>query len=194
MNTKTLERQLKALTGLFKATKTPYAIIGGMAVVLYGEPRLTMDIDVNVILAHADLDFFLNAAKEFGFLPECPRPKSFAKKTGVIPMKFMRTKPPGFCDVIIAENPIEYSALKRSRMRKIGVLKAKFITAEDLLIHKIASDRPRDLQDAQGILARQRGKLDSFYILSWLKKIDKANKGASLVALFKSLMHSNHRK
>jgi hypothetical protein len=183
-----LEKQLKALINLFETIKIPYAILGGLAVILYGEPRLTMDIDVNISLPSNHIGQFLIIAKKTGFLPSCNSVKTFVKKTGVIPMKFMKTKPPGRCDIIIAENSLEHMALKRAKLKKIGSLNAKFITAEDLLIHKIASDRPRDIEDLKGILMRQRNKLDISYILFWLKKLDEANK-SSLVSLFKSLLH-----
>jgi hypothetical protein len=194
VNAKALEKQLKALKKLFRVTKIPYAVLGGMAVILYGEPRFTMDIDVNISLPSHKMTLFLSEAKKYGFLPSCAKPESFAKTTGVIPMRFMSVHPPGRCDIVIARNPIEFSALKRSVSKKIGMIKAKFITAEDLVIHKIASDRPRDLEDLRGILMRQKGKLDLPYIFLWLKKIDKVNAGPSLVVLLKSLLHPKKGK
>ena len=62
-----LKIQLKALLDLLRETKTKYVIIGGLAVSLYGEPRATFDIDVNVLLAKENLDNFLKVSKKNGF-------------------------------------------------------------------------------------------------------------------------------
>ncbi len=183
-----LEKQLKALINLFKATKTPYVILGGLAVMLYGEPRLTLDIDVNVSLTRDKIKSFLLAARRCGFIPVPSNINLFVKRTGVIPLKFTKGDLRGRCDIIIAENPIEYAALKRAKIKKIGSLKAKFVTPEDLVIHKITSDRPRDIEDLKGILSRQVGKLDTKYILFWLKKIAKVSNKPDLVTLFKDLL------
>ena len=59
-----LEKQLRALTNLFDTIKIPYAILGGLAVILYGEPRLTMDIDVNISLPSNHIGQFLTKAKK----------------------------------------------------------------------------------------------------------------------------------
>jgi len=94
----------------------------------------------------------------------------------------------GRLDIIIAENILEYTAIKRGRLRKINSIKARIISPEDLIIHKITSSRPRDLEDLRGILIRQKGKLDIRYIQEWLKKIDKVSKETALYKLFKRLL------
>ncbi len=180
-----LEKQLTALTDLFLATKTEYAILGGLAVMLYGEPRLTMDIDVNISIEKDKIDSFLKAARRFGFYSIPSNIKLFIKNTGVIPLKFKKGKAAGRCDIIIAQNPLEFAALKRAKIKKIGSLKARFVSPEDLIIHKITSDRPRDIEDLKGILIRQRGKLDIKYILYWLRKIAEANHKPELIKSFK---------
>ena len=131
---------------------------------------------------------FLKKARKYGFLPLPPNIKRFIKTTGVIPMKFSKNKITGKCDFIIAQNILEYLCIKRARLKKIYSAKLKLISPEDLLLHKIISERARDLEDAQGILMRQRGKLNINYINYWLKKIAAANKKPELLKLFKSLV------
>ena len=178
-----LEVQLKALVRFLNTTKTEYVILGGVAVALYGEPRLTFDIDVNVSIEVGKIDNFLKYAKKYGFYPAIPKIKSFIKKTGVIPVRFIKEKIEGRCDIIISESPLEAAAIKRGRLRKIGSLKARFVTPEDLIIHKIASDRPRDIEDVKGILIRQKRKLDMKYIYNWLRAIDRLYPKRKLVCL-----------
>ena len=169
-----LESQLKALAKFLTKEKIKYAILGGMAVSIYGEPRLTVDIDVNILFDKRKADEFLKKSKKYGFYPFFSKTKEMAAKTGVIPTEFKKTKIR--CDFITAENILEYEAIKRSKLKKIGSIKVRLVTPEDLIIHKIASSRPRDREDLKGILIRQKGKLDLKYVKTWLRKIDKANK------------------
>lgn len=189
-----LEVQLRGLIKCLSEQKIKYIILGGIAVSIYGEPRLTADIDVNIILDKKKIAEFLKEAKKYGFLPALPDAENIAKETGVIPINFIKGKTVGKFDIIIAENILEYTAIKRGRIKKIGSIKAKLISPEDLIIHKIASSRPRDIEDLNGILIRQKGRLDIRYIRDWLKKIDKANKISQLYKLFNSLLKKPWRK
>ena len=103
-------------------------------------------------------------------------------------MKFKKNNVTGRCDFIIAQNILEYMGIRRGRSKRIYSIPAKIISPEDLVIHKITSDRARDLEDLRGILIRQGPKLDTRYILFWLKKIAKANHKPGLVNLFKNLL------
>lgn len=182
-----LELQLKQLLKLFKATRVKYAILGGIAVSIYGEPRSTFDIDINIMLDNNKIEGFLKKARKYGFTPLPANIKNFIKATGVIPMKFSKSNITGKSDFIIAQNILEHLCINRARFRKIYSIKARIVTAEDLIIHKITSQRPRDLEDAQGILIRQHGKLDIKYITQWLKKIDRVASQPKLLKLFQRL-------
>jgi len=181
-----LGMQLKALVDLFRKTKTPYVIIGGLAVSLYGEPRATFDIDVNILLERDKLDSFLIISKKYGFYPIPSKIKSFIKSTSVIPMEFRRKGINSNCDIIIAENPIELASIKRGKIKNIWSLKVRFITPEDLIIHKITSCRQKDREDVRGILIRQK-KLDIKYIKNWLKLIERADSNIKLLDIFNDL-------
>ena len=183
-----LEVQLRGLIKCLSEQKIKYIILGGIAVSIYGEPRLTADIDVNIIFDKKKISEFLKGAKKHGFYPAFPETENIARETGVIPMNFIKGKITGNFGIIISENPLEYSAIERGRFKKIGPVKARLITPEDLIIHKIASSRPRDAEDISGILIRQKGKLDIKYIQYWLKKIDKANKKSRTYKAFHRLL------
>lgn len=183
-----IELQLKYLSKLLKTMNVDYAIIGGIAVSVYGEPRATFDIDVSIIFNIGDIDFFLKSAKKYGFTPLPSNIERFVKTTAVIPMRFSKDDIFGRCDFIIAQNSLEFSAIKRARFKELFSMKIKLITPEDLVLHKITSSRARDLEDLQGLLIRQFGKLDMEYINSWLKKVASVNKQPKLLKLFKKLL------
>lgn len=185
---KQFEQPLKALTSFLNSEKIKYVVLGGLAVSLYGEPRFTADIDVNVILARDGINDFLKKCKSQNFYPLIPNIKQVADKSGVIPLEFVKQKKHTRCDVIIAQNALEYSAVKRGRLRKFGSVSARVVSPEDLVLHKIISLRPRDREDVKGILIRQKGKLDLSYIKDWLKRIDKIDKELKLKNLFEKMI------
>lgn len=182
-----LDVRLKSIAQCLSAQKIKYAVLGGIMVSVYGEPRLTADIDVNIILDRRNIEQFLAVAKEYHFSPVFRNTKKIAKEAGIIPLIFKKGKIAGRFDIIIAENPLEYSGINRARSRKMGAVKVEVISPEDLVLHKITSLRPRDKEDLKGILLRQKGKLDLRYIRYWLVKIDKAN-STKLLSRFDNLL------
>lgn len=182
-----LDVRLKSIAQCLSAQKIKYAVLGGIMVSVYGEPRLTADIDVNIILDRRNIEQFLAAAKKYYFSPASRNTKKIAKEAGVIPLIFKKGRIAGRFDIIIAENSLEYSGINRARSGKIGAVKVKVISPEDLVLHKITSSRPRDNEDLKGILIRQKGRLDLRYIRSWLAKIDKAN-STKLINRFNGLL------
>lgn len=178
------ELMLKIGRALDRA-RIPYMIIGGQAVMLYGEPRLTKDIDITLGVG-ADPDSIKTICallKKSGIKPLPPDPIGFAKKTMTLPA--LDPKSGVRLDLIFADSAFEKQALKRRKQRKIKNKNIYFVSAEDLIILKIIAGRPRDLDDARRILLKQK-KLDYSDIESWLKKFGRAL-DADYLKLFKSI-------
>lgn len=183
-----LRLQLKALAEFLSEQKIKYIVLGGVAVSVYGEPRLTADIDVNIFLDKKRVGDFLAKAKDYGFYPISHNLDDFIEKTGVIPMLFKKRDVVGKIDFIMAENALECAAIERGKVKEIDSVKLRLISPEDLVIHKITSLRSRDLEDVKGILIRQKGKLDIGYIRNWLNKIDKIDKKGHFLKLFQEFL------
>lgn len=177
---KVIAYQLGELTKFLKAADIEYAVLGGIALSLYSEPRMTEDIDLNIILEQKDVAVFVKKARAFGFRPLPANIDRFVKETGVLPMSFLKNGVRGKFDFIIAQNPIEVAGLRRARIRTLCGVTAKVVTAEDLLLHKFLSDRPRDREDARAIILRQGKKLNIAYVRAWLRKIDRVSAARSL--------------
>ncbi|MBI5143649.1 MAG: nucleotidyltransferase [Candidatus Omnitrophica bacterium] len=183
-----LKKQLKDTVKFLASLDIDYAIIGGVAVSLYGVPRFTADVDINIILEKERIGIFLREAKKYGLYPAHTDIEKIAKNSGVIPMRYSKRGNVGLCDFIIAENIIEKLTLRRAKVKKIDSLKAKFATPEDIIIHKLASPRPQDAEDVRNIILRKRGKLNVGYVKLWLARIDRANKGSRLLDSFNNLL------
>ena len=149
----------------------PYMIIGGQAVLLYGEPRLTRDIDITlgVGVEHAESIIDIALGLSLALLPA--EASVFIQETFVLPTI---DETSGIrVDFIFSQSSYEREAIGRAIPVKIGAAEVRFTSLEDLIIHKIVSGRPRDIEDVKNVLAKNPG-YDREYIDKWLDEFDAA--------------------
>jgi predicted nucleotidyltransferase len=165
-----LKKLIKKIAKEFEKHKIDYMIIGGQAVLIYGEPRLTKDIDITI---GANIDKYwdiLNIVQNLNLKILPKEPYKFVKDTMVLPLLDEKT---GFrIDLIFSSTEYEKEALKRVNKIKIGDTYVNYVSVEDLIIYKIISGRERDLEDLKTILIKNK-KIDEKYILKWLKEFEK---------------------
>lgn len=147
-----------------------YMIIGGQAVLLYGEPRLTRDIDVTLGLDVDQIERFLPVVEVIGLVPLAD-PQTFTRKTLVLPCRDPETDIR--VDFIFSFSPYERQAMGRTRTVGIGRAEVRFAALEDLVVHKVVAGRPRDLEDVKSVLLKNPGA-DLNYIRRWLREFSEA--------------------
>jgi predicted nucleotidyltransferase len=150
----------------------PYMIVGGQAVLLYGEPRLTRDIDITLGMTLEKLEVVVGLIKGIGLEPLVD-PDTFTRKTMVLPCQDPTTDIR--VDFIFSFSPYEQQALERVRTVEMGNALLRFASPEDLIIHKIVAGRPRDLEDVKTVLIKNP-EVDINYIRHWLRKLASALK------------------
>lgn len=142
----------------------PYMIIGGQAVLIYGEPRLTRDIDITLGLGPDRLDDLVNVVSELGLRPLVD-PETFTRQTLVLPCEENDTLQR--VDFILSLSDYERAALQRTRTVTIVNTPVRIASPEDVIIHKMVAGRPRDLEDVASIVAKIPA-LDADYLSRWL--------------------------
>jgi len=163
------EKLLERLGEKLKKLKISYMVIGGQAVLLYGEPRLTKDIDITLGVDVDSLSVVEDMAVTANLKPLVENASVFVNKTYVYPCE---DKNSGIrIDFIFSNSLYEKTAIKRARRIKIGKSFIKFASPEDIIIHKIIAGRPVDIKDVENISLKQR-KLNRTYIMHWLKKFE----------------------
>ena len=78
------EDLLSKIAKNLKANSIPYMIIGGQAVLLYGEPRLTRDIDITLGVNTDRLPDLLGIIQNISFRPLTEDTESFVQQTMVL--------------------------------------------------------------------------------------------------------------
>jgi predicted nucleotidyltransferase len=168
-----------------KVRKIPYMIIGGQAVLLYGEPRLTRDIDVTIGADVSWLPDLLRSVDDIGLSPLPEDVNSFVSRTMVLPAQHEET---GIrVDFIFAFTPYEIEAIARAHRVTISGQEVAFASVEDLIIHKIFAGRPRDLEDVRSVLLRNPD-VDIGHIRKWLGEFDEAVEGGSFTNTFDDIL------
>ena len=136
-------------------------VFGGIANSIYGNPRLTFDIDIKFMLKEEeDLSVFIEDLKEVGKIVPA-NPITFALETNVIPIDIHNVR----IDLVVAELPFEKEAIRRSRSIDFFEHKIQVCTPEDMIIQKAVSVREKDWADIQYIIENRGNDLDWTYLL-----------------------------
>ena len=157
---------LKALQTIFASNEHHGVIIGGIAVSLLGEARLTADIDALVLLSPANILNFLQDAEKVGIFPRIKDAEDFARTNRVLLMVHSATQTK--IDIILGMLPFEEEVLRRSKQITIDDLFINLPTVEDLIIMKTVAQRPKDNLDIQGLVKTNKN-LDMKRIEEWVR-------------------------
>lgn len=145
--------------------KIPYVIIGGIAVQRWGQPRLTRDVDLTIVVPAGREELVLGDILN-AFPGRVEDALQFALVHRVLPVGL----PGGSeADITLGLPGYEEGVMARAVDYDLGDGRAvRLCSAEDLIIHKAVAGRPQDLVDIEGIVARQRDRLDLAYLRRWL--------------------------
>ncbi len=148
-----------------------YVVVGGLATVLHGYVRLTVDIDLAVDLTPNEAKKAISTLTQLGLVPQLPlNPSDFAnpqtrqiwnreKNMQVFSMVDPR-HPLRIVDLFV-ENPIPFEDLwNRSRTVQVDTASIRIASLVDLIHMKQLAGRPQDLIDIEQleqIQKRQKG-------------------------------------
>ncbi|MDI6777829.1 MAG: hypothetical protein QMD77_01435 [Patescibacteria group bacterium] len=165
------EELLFRIGNILNRLKIPYIITGGMAVVVWGRPRFTADIDVVIELTFQKIDeIFAELRKIDKNIYIDKKMIEYALKRGG---EFNLIHPASGVKIdfwILKDEPFDKSRIKRRILKKIAGEKLYFCSPEDLVLIKLQwykkTKSTRQLEDIESILAIQR-KLDWKYLKKW---------------------------
>ena len=141
---------LKIVAEYLVKADIPYMVIGGQAVLQYGRPRFTQDIDITLGLIPSEMQKLLAALPVNIFHPLPDNIEDFVHSTWVLPVEHCESK----CriDFIFSVTPFEREAILNSREINVAGVPVRHISPEDLVVQKIIAGRPRDIEDVIGIM------------------------------------------
>jgi len=179
-----------AVINFMEQSQVPYLIIGGLAVSVIGEPRMTQDIDLIVSVEKQNVHTLLESAINSGFELNIKRELHRVKETGT----FRLNRGHFYADVIIASTLLEESAFTRVQRIKLVNKIASFPSPEDLVLFKIIVGRDKDMLDARSIIIRHKMRLDCDYLKRWAQSISDEAEDITIWNRLMKLLGEGERK
>jgi len=178
------EQLITRIAAVMSSHQIPYMIIGGQAVLLYGVPRMTKDIDITLGMDIGGLDKVLEAVKNIGLRVLPGDFRGFVEQTSVLPTLDGTT---GIrVDLIFSFTPYERQAIARAKTVALLETGVTFASVEDVVIHKIFAGRPRDLEDVRSMIIKNP-HFDVKYVRTWLKEFDRSQEGRNFLKAFEKV-------
>lgn len=142
-----------------------FCIVGGLAVLRWGKPRTTQDVDLTLLTGFGNEEPFIDKLLS-QYVSRRDDAKEFALKHRIL----LLSSASGIgIDVALGAINFEELAVRRATPHEYeSGLSLITASAEDIIVSKAFAGRPQDWGDIRGILIRQAGKLDWAYILEQL--------------------------
>jgi hypothetical protein len=153
-----INRALEDLGPVLEQHRAHSLVIGGIAVIARGVPRLTRDIDVAFAGAAVTLRELVADLEAAGVAPRISDAEAFAAESQVLLMHHAET---GVAiDVSLAWLPFEMEAIAAASVAMVGSAKLRVAQPEDLVIYKAVAWRPQDQQDIERLLVLHGAQMD----------------------------------
>ncbi len=150
-----------------------YVVVGGLATVMHGYARLTMDVDLMVDLAPEAAARAMHTLESLGFKPRTPVPatqfadeakrKEWIEQKGMTVFSLYSTANPMLTVDVFVQHLIPFVEL-RSRAERVVIdgVPVYICSIDDLILLKQKAGRPQDLIDIEKLRRirekRQRGE------------------------------------
>lgn len=159
-------------------------LFGAQAVLIWGRPRTTADVDVTADVDPADAANLVATMRELAFELRIADWVPFVAKTRVLPFVHGPTGIP--VDVVLAGPGLEQQFLSRAIVTTIGSAEVPVMSPEDVVVTKLLAGRPKDLEDVRGIVRQRGASLDADYVRGVLRLLEQALSRGDLQQAFES--------
>lgn len=159
---------IKLLQSLADA-QVDYVLVGGLAVQLHGFLRATVDIDLVLAMNDANLDRFIEVAKQFGLQPVIPvsidslknaqQIEQWHREKGMLAFALREPHVGGSVIDVLVRPDVSFDKLLAGAIR--GALFGRQVmiaSLDDLIVMKQAANRPKDQLDIAALEKIKRGE------------------------------------
>jgi hypothetical protein len=178
--------------GVLERLDIPYMVVGGFAAIFYGEPRLTIDVDIVVDMKPGHVRPFVAAF---------PVPDYYASEEGVYdslqqcyPFNVLHPVTGAKVDLVpLPPDPFSRAAFQRRQRLEYDNAgnTAAFIIPEDIILAKLVAFQrtgsDKHLKDARGVLVTQWGQLD-------LQAIRRGAQAAGVLHRFEEILEATRQE
>jgi len=165
----------------------PFCFIGGLAVIRWGEMRITQDIDLCLQCGFGNEETRISSLLSH-FSSRISDGENFARRYRVL---LLVASNHVAIDVTLSGIPFEVEMIQRaSRFAFSDTCDLITCSADDLVVLKAFADRTRDWMDVETIVQRQGDRLDQRAILSRLQPLCEAKEQPEIIKKLKRLFQT----
>ena len=168
----------------FNNLNWPFCFIGGLAVIRWGEIRMTQDIDLCLLCGFGNEEKYINTLLK-KYKSRIKDAHDFALKNRIL---LLYASNEVSVDISLSGLPFEDEMIRRATLFAFYP-NCTLITcsAEDLIILKAFADRTKDWMDVESIIKRQGKKLDTNYIIEQLSPLCELKSAPEILDKLKNL-------
>ena len=182
---------LAALGTCFDSVGVRWYLFGAQAAIFHGVARLTADVDVTVLPELHSTGRLASVMEANGFRLRVTATDDFVARTRVLPFVHSATRLP--VDVVLAGPGIEEQFLDRAEFHVLEGVRVPIATVEDLVTMKILAGRPKDLDDAKGMLRARSEEIDLDHVRRMLELLEEALSQSDLIPQLEQLIRREKR-
>lgn len=177
---------LQALSAALDGLRVGWYVFGAHAVLHWGRPRFTEDIDVTVLAGTIPTDHLVTRLRQHGFALRIEGTPDFVAHTRVLPLTFRES---GWAlDLVLGGPGLEEAFLQRSIASEVAPgLHVRVICPEDLIVTKVLAGRPKDLEDVRSVMQARGDALDRDAVRRTLAMLEEALGVSDLLPVFRRL-------
>jgi len=155
-----MQNHLKKILKELTERGVQFIVCGGVAVVLHGVERMTLDLDLVVEMSHENLQRFIDAMRALNLVPRVPVPpedllspekvRIMIEEKHMAAFSFINLKNPfQQVDILILEKVDDF--LSDAEVQDVGGFEIKIASKERLIEMKKRAGREKDLLDIQSL-------------------------------------------
>ena len=150
------DKDHQAFFKLLDKHQVEYLLIGGVAVNLYGYARGTGDVDILIGSSAANKQKLISAIEAFGYDTQAYQTMAL---DAVTMFSLGDRNRPGHIELTNRIDGITFEeAYTRAQAKEVEGVPVKVIHYKDLIVNKIMSGRPRDLDDVENLKKIEKAK------------------------------------
>lgn len=159
-----LDDALLFIINILNHLKIPYAIIGGIAVCHWAEPRYTTDVDLTILIDEKGWEALKVESDK-------------AKSTWAMIQMPHDEKVPDLCrlmwngiliDLQMSKTDHQHELIRRASKVELKGQEVALVSPEDLFVLKLLANRSKDVSDLESLVVHQPN-LDMGYIRKWCR-------------------------
>ncbi len=151
-----MDSNLRQLLSALNEQAVRYVVVGGYAVGVHAQPRVTKDLDIFIDMSPENAQAVHTALAKFGAPLHNVQATDF-----LIPTSILRIGVPPICVEIMQQiDGVSFDTAYLSSEEHLvdGDVPARYISAEHLILNKQTAGRLQDLADAEAVVRAQQLK------------------------------------